>query len=309
MYINKRSGLPGAVIALLLFIVMPVIAVAADGIVRFVQISDVHFNPERNNVRNRMLHDSDELLDDAISQVNDMQGIDFVVFTGDIIDGPSEKLLTGFAQKANRLKVPWMWTIGNHDVGPGGLSSDAFRKAINKYNKTLKPASANYAFTIDSFIFVMLNGASDTRVTSNGFFDDKTLAYLSDIARDNPDKSIFVFQHFPLVEPFRSVSHEVLNAGRCLQLINRNKNIKAVFSGHYHSPKMKVADGVVHISAPALVQYPNAFRIITIREHDGKTEMTVEMKETRLKDVQAKSLAATAGRSKITESPKTFTLR
>ena len=57
----------------------------------FAQISDVHFSTVNSNKSYRLLAESRELLDDAINQVNEVPHLDFVMFTGDMINKPYEK--------------------------------------------------------------------------------------------------------------------------------------------------------------------------------------------------------------------------
>ena len=171
--IKRNLILPGII---LLFILIAGIAFLTDSnastsnVVRFVQITDVHLNPYRNYAESRMIKNSQELLEDAIDQVNHMKSIDFVVFTGDNIDNSNEKLLIKFAKIANKLNVPWYWTTGNHDLAPDGLSRAKFLEIMNTYNKSVKEPETYYSFKKGNILFIALDGAIDTSITAHGFF-------------------------------------------------------------------------------------------------------------------------------------------
>ena len=57
---------------------------------KFAQVSDVHFLKEGSNTTFKMTGESPKLLDDAIQQINETPNINFVMFTGDLIDKPFE---------------------------------------------------------------------------------------------------------------------------------------------------------------------------------------------------------------------------
>ena len=58
---------------------------------KFAQVSDVHFLENGSNTTFKMIGESPRLLDDAIEQINEQNDLDFVMFTGDLIDKSFEK--------------------------------------------------------------------------------------------------------------------------------------------------------------------------------------------------------------------------
>lgn len=277
-----------------LLIYAPPTLCADSGSIRFVQISDVHYNPTRNNVKGRMVHESGTLLREAVVQINAMPDIDFVVFTGDLIDHPSEKLIEEFAGIANELKPPWFYAQGNHDVGPGGLTRKQFRLIMNRYNKYQQSTGDCTVFRGRGFLFFFMDGPVDNEITSKGFFAHDALNTMSQVLAENPDMPAAIFQHFPVVYPIRSDSHSVKNEKQYLQVLDARPNVKAVFSGHFHMTSVKERNGVAHIASPALVQFPNAFRVITMAKTNQGVTITGRLVETRLKAVQEKSKNASA---------------
>ena len=57
-------------------------------------------------------------------------------------------------------------------------------------------------------------------------------------------------------------------------------------NGGLHSRGIIKHDNILYVSCPALVSYPNAFRMITVTNYRNKTVVNVEDKETRLKNIQ-----------------------
>ena len=70
------------------------------------------------------------------------------------------------------------------------------------------------------------------------------------------------------------------------QLLESYKNPIAVFQGHYHAAKITQHDNVLYVASPALVSYPNAFRVININNYKDKVVFDFEWKETRETTIQ-----------------------
>ena len=82
------SKLKNAIVTLLLTCVMLFWVQGytnASGL-RFVQVSDSHFLNNGANTTFKMIAESRKLLDDAVEQINSTPNVDFVMFTGDLID-------------------------------------------------------------------------------------------------------------------------------------------------------------------------------------------------------------------------------
>ena len=260
--------------------------------VKFTQISDDHFDPFSERVNLRMVKYSKNLLEDAIDQINNMPDIDFVIFTGDLADTTDANLHVLFAKEANSLHVPWYWTTGNHDLGQSGLTTSRkkFLKLMNKYNKYIQPESTCYSFSKGGVLFFAMDGANDTVSSAQGLFSEECLGFLDRELTGHSDMPAIIFQHFPLVYPSKSEGHEVINQAEYFDILDKHPNVKALFSGHYHIDKIQTRNNVLHVSSPALVQYPCAFRVVTLTRTGGDLKIDVKTVETRLKDVQKMSL-------------------
>ncbi len=97
---------------------------------------------------------------------------------------------------------------------------------------------------------------------------------------------VLIFLHVPIIEPFPSENHRLLNAGEVQAVIEKYNNPIAVFQGHYHANKITQHNNVLYVSSPALVSYPNAFRIISIKNEKKKVIFDIQQRDTRLENVR-----------------------
>ena len=261
---------------------------AAGNNLKFVQISDVHFAKGEPNSSYKMLENSGELLSDAVVQVNASEGVDFVMFSGDMIDIPKRSQLMDFISIVKTLNVPWYIAFGNHDVDfDGKFTKSDFLKIVGAHNLNFTETSSYYAFKPKKgFKVIVLDTIIRERLTSNGQIDDEQLKWFEKELDEAKDDTVLIFMHVPVIEPFASAGHRLLNANEVRTIIEKHKNPIAVFQGHYHATMIKQFDNVLYISTPSLVSYPNAFRIITVTNQRKKVVFNIEFKETRLENIQ-----------------------
>ena len=255
---------------------------------KFAQVSDVHFSTRNVNTTFKLTAESPRLLDDVVSQINETPDIDFVMFTGDLIDKSYEKELTAVLPHVEKLKYPWYFVFGNHDPCVGGyLTKKLYIDILRNHNKNFTTTKPYYSFVPQKgYKVIGLDSIIDTRITSNGQIDAEQLKWLDEELKNSKKDIVLIFLHVPVVEPFPSETHRLLNAGEVQAVIEKYSNPIAVFQGHYHANKITQHNNVLYVSSPALVSYPNAFRIISIKNEKKKVIFDIQQRDTRLENVR-----------------------
>lgn len=265
--------------------------VAGDSNLKFAQISDVHYSDFEANTSFKLLTKTGEILDDAIDQVNHTPDIDFVMFTGDMINKPQQNQLLGFINHANQLCYPWYVVFGNHDISHHGvLTKKAYNDILNGHSKTVCQKLPYYSFCPKKgYKVIGLDTIIDYQMTSQGEVSPEQLDWLKKELDNSRGDTIIIFTHVPLIEPFPSENHRLRNSYELKLLLKKYDNPIIVCSGHYHATKIFQESNILYISTPSLASYPNSFRIISIHPKKNKVLVDVYFKETRLKELQTKA--------------------
>lgn len=263
-------------------------SVVNDSSLKFAQVSDVHFMENGSNTTFKMVGESPRLLDDAINQINEYNNLDFVMFTGDQIDKSFEKELRAFLPHLQKLNFPWYLTFGNHDRCIGGyLTTSVYLDMVRSANPNFVTKKSYYSFVPKkNYKVIVLDNIILDEITSNGYIDDEQLKWLKKELDSSKNDTVLVFMHVPVVEPFASPNHRMRNGIVLKQLFESYDNPIAVFQGHYHAAKIVQHNNVLYVASPALVSYPNAFRVININNYKDKVVFDFEWKETRETTIQ-----------------------
>ena len=177
----------------------------------FVQISDTHIS-DREDTSYKVLSSSKALLEDAIKQTNSIKMLDFVMFTGDMVDEPLKKSYRDFFILLTKLKYPPLMTFGNHDArqiqtedknAPPYIDKNEALNIIKKCNPYYMFTKSWYAFSPkNDYRVIVLDTTSDEAITANGKLTVEQAEFLKGELEANKDKVIVIFQHHPVVEPF-----------------------------------------------------------------------------------------------------------
>jgi predicted phosphodiesterase len=282
---------------LLAFIIGSQVCTAANNNLRVAQVSDAHFSSYEKDTSYKILSESGNLLDDAISQINTSGAYDFVMFTGDLINTPKVSELENFLTHADNLVYPWYAIDGNHDIGiDGPPTKKLFISKLGENNSKMKQDKIYYSFTPKKgYRVICLDSIIDYKVTTNGEIDSEQLKWLQHELDKYKNETIIVCIHVPIYEPYSSVSHKLNNEYEVRRVLKSHKNPVIVLQGHYHAAKLIQDDNILFISCPSLVTFPNAFRVININTTKDKVKVDVFLKETNLKDVQNHARIRTMG--------------
>lgn len=258
---------------------------------KFAQVSDVHTSNSPDTAYKVLSH-SKELLKSTIEDLNKIKGLDFVVFTGDMANEPTKELYKDFFTLLQKLNYPSILVLGNHDSSMSGENPNYMNKEVVYQILRMANPYQNY----DNLYFAY-SPAKDFRVivldttigieNSNGMLSEEQLNFLDNEINANQDKVILIFQHHPVVEPFKSEDHKLINAENYLAILKKYEKVPiAIFAGHYHAARIERKGNVIFVATPSLVTYPNAFRTVNITNYNDRVIFTFNFHETKLKDVQ-----------------------
>ena len=268
------------------------VCTAANNNLRIAQVSDAHFSTFEENTSYKFLKKSPELLDDVLFQINTSGPYDFVMFTGDLVNKPKITELEKFLEHASKLICPWYALNGNHDIAlDGPLTKQKFLEVIKQHNSCMKTADKSYyAFNQKrGYRVICLDSIIDYKLTSNGIISDEQLKWLKKELDNHAKDVVLICTHVPVLEPYMSANHRLENEVEVRALLKSYKMPIVILQGHYHCVRAKQENNIVYISSPSLVTYPNAFRVININANKDKVLVDVFLKETNLKNIQARS--------------------
>lgn len=279
---------------------------------KFVQLSDIHYSTTREDTSYKLLSHTRAILLDAVSQINKLDNINFVMETGDCIDSPTESSAKDVFDILNTLKFPWYFAVGNHDTTTSGcLTKERFVEILKECNPAFTFDELYYSFVPKKgFKVIVLDGAKNRGISSNGYIPENEIEWLDCELKASKNDVVLIFLHFPIVEPFPSAHHRILNAEDVLKVLNKYKNPIAVFAGHYHTTKITKINNIIHVASPSLASYPNAFRAVSVTNYRNRAVFNFYFYETQLKDIQEKAKLLTFGSSSYygKESDRTATI-
>ena len=251
----------------------------------FVHITDTHIT-DRQSTTYKALANSKELFADAIEQMNELVGLDFVLFTGDMVDSYSEENFYNYYKILSKLKYPSLNAFGNHEFY-GANSKEEVLATVKKYNPNYVFDDTYYAFSPKTdYRIVVLDATIKNSNTAMGELPKEQLDFLDKELFENQDKIVVVAMHHAVVEPFVEKGHAIQNAQEMTDILTKYKNPIVVLSGHYHATKIRRIGNLVFVSSPALVTYPMGFRHIKITNYKDRVVYDFDFIDTRLTDIK-----------------------
>ena len=199
-----------------------------------------------------------------------MVGLDFVMFTGDMVDVASEENFYEYYRILSRLKYPTLNSFGNHEYY-GDMTKEEILAEVKKYNPNYIFENTYYAFTPKTdYRIIVLDANKEGIRTSKGELPKEQLEFLDNELAQNQDKVVVIAMHHAPVEPFVAKEHALLNANEFNEILLKYRNPIVVLSGHYHAAKIRKIGNIVFVSTPSMVTYPMAFRRIKITNYKDR---------------------------------------
>ena len=233
------------------------VVLAENKHVKFVQVSDIHYLTRNDYIQ--------EKIKALVDNINNLKNVDFVVFTGDNIDFANSEYLQEFLSQVEGIRVPCYFVIGNHDVSEfDGLNKEKYMQIVHSYNKNHPTNVGNYTFKKNGILFVVVDGAKQKIPSANGYYRKETLEWLDKTLSENINSPVIILQHFPVYVP--EIKNDILpyKVENYIGVIDKYENINAIISGHIHTNKEVMCNGIYHLTAPAFCDEPHYYKIIDV---------------------------------------------
>ncbi len=222
-------------------VVMPRSLVIGDGPrghIRVFHITDQHLGAVNKGIPNTY---KDTRYIALINTLYKTMGVDIVVVTGDQADiGGDIASHKAYFSHMNQLLIPTLIVPGNHDWAQVSTLKSFLEYLYGKYQNSLR----YWSFVYGDFLIIGI----DTR--GIGYPEDFQLDFLNETLHKYSDKTAIVIFHHPIFNTagfysggaeenrrnlyysWRELGFE--QAKRFFQIMEENKNLLAIFSGHVH---------------------------------------------------------------------------
>jgi hypothetical protein len=198
----------------------------------FIHITDIHLNTEDENII---------FMRQAIEEINQLSP-DFVIATGDLVDGADELTVTQAGELFDRyyhttmdFNIPLYNTLGNHDVV--GIYSDASEETISGYNKGMYQSyfgPTYYSFDYGEYHCLVLDPNDIVDGIQIYRIPDQQLKWLQQDLAYREATPLLVFFHEPT--PTWENSTDLLDT-------LRQHGPAMLFSGHWHQDVLLKSQG------------------------------------------------------------------
>ncbi len=251
--------------------------------VHFAQISDIHISAEGNHY-DVMGEHAAGFLQRIVGQINQMETLDFVLISGDLVDNATQVEFDEFREIIQTLDKPYYCIPGNHDRRLAdqteGWTRHDFARHFNPQYLNRPQASNQQAayWSLPATDNVQLIGLSSVVDEDwNGVIDESQLSWLDVELDHHTDKCVILTVHHPLhkLSPIDDIprwSNFVCdNGAEVLAVLNRHPQVKLVLTGHHHLTKADQMNGRLHLACPAVGLYPCAYRTLRMIDQGNGT--------------------------------------
>ena len=207
-----------------------------------------------------MISDTQRWYDDtekAVEHINENKDIDFVIHCGDVADFGFSKEYEWQRDILNRLNVPYVVTIGNHDYLANG--SEIFFKIFGQ---------PNFSFMAGNVKFICINTNALEHDYSNPVPNFQFIRNENNKENIKHEKTIFAMHARPFSEQFDNNVADIFQ-----HEINKFPNLLFCMNGHDHRLAVDdlFADGIMYYGVSNI--HKRQYFIFTINENDYKYEV------------------------------------
>lgn len=247
----------------------------------FAQISDIHIS-EAGDHDDLLSGRAATFLANICTDLNQIDTLDFVLFTGDLFDAASRTELEQFQTAIQSLQKPYYVIPGNHDRrspdSDAGLTRHDFAQQFNPQIEA-RPDEPDAQVGYWSFEIrpdVQLIGLDSIKDDDwSGVIDGPQMEWLEAELITHADRLVIVAVHHPLhkLAPIDDLPgwHKFVcdNGGEMLALLDRHPQVKVVLTGHHHLTKVDDLGGRLHLACPAVAIYPCGYRSLRLHRRPG----------------------------------------
>ncbi len=187
----------------------------------------------------------------TVLDLNQQQGIDFVILSGDVTEFGSDEELALAKQILDSLNLPLYVIPGNHDSNWSESGANSFRKVFG---------AETFFFEHNGVQFIGTTSGPNMRM-SPGQVPRENLVWMDSIFKAHPDqdKPLIAINHYPLDS---SLNNWYENIDRI-----KTKNVQLALCGHGHINKLYDWEGIPGVMARSNLRAKDAvggYNIITI---------------------------------------------
>ncbi len=249
--------------------------------IKFAHITDTHVTFTGKN-GTALIEESFDIFRDIIDQVQEMGNIDFILFGGDNINNtdPGTKGFDEFMNIMSSVEIPYFAQFGNREVSPIPPGTALSKKQYATKMKEHGLDAGRYAWSVSPAPGLRILGL-DTTIENhnNGEIPQTELKWLKEEVAKYPNDMIITLSHHLFLptwgnrdipkwkKKYLLKNHQEINA-----ILEGAPQVKACLMGHHHVSKIQTVNGLHYIASPATVQYPHAFRTITISGHEASLQ-------------------------------------
>lgn len=243
---------------------------------RFGVITDSHY-ADREPSGTRYYRDSMLKMQEAIREFN-RSNLDFIIELGDMKDTttdsaaePTLRFLDAIEREFKRFDGPSYHVLGNHDM-------DCLTKVeflAHTANAGRARGKAFYSFAVRGVRCIVLdaNYNEDFSPYERGNFDWRK-AYIpgeqiewldAELAKHSGEPTL-IFLH-QMLDSFSDISKDLCvgNASEVVAVLERHKQVVAVFQGHHHPGHYSQREGIHYLTLPGMIEQAapaNAYAVV-----------------------------------------------
>jgi 3',5'-cyclic AMP phosphodiesterase CpdA len=249
----------------------------------FAQLSDVHISSLGDH-HDQLSGRAADFLTNIVTKLNQIDDLDFVLFTGDLFDVADQWELGRFQEIIHTLGKPYFIIPGNHDHRAAGqaegLTRHQFARHFNPQvnARPTAPDAQNGYWSMALNSQVQLIGLDSNRDEDwGGIIDGPQMKWLENELSSHAGKLVIMAVHHPLhnlapIDDDPKWSNFVCDNGpELLTLLDDHPQVKVVLTGHHHLTKIDKLGQRLHMACPALCLYPCAYRTFQLTQQADQT--------------------------------------